>query len=850
MMHPLHEHIGRLIGEQVRERKIVVIYDEKRQLTSFFDELVEGRTGDLIDVTVGAARPKLHVCDGSFLKTRFAVEELVAGPIAPELLIYLPGMRHEPKMSLLAELEKAGKLYAPQPLKLMTRHVLKQRFHETAIDDMLRSDALTYADYARLAQIDANGGGGSLLKSVFRETDTASILTVWLASDEQDTEIEAKGATGELRGLLEAKLGIASPAEAPSRRLRAIVGRFVLANEFRSDLAPGACLTPDAAQALGEIPTAAGDQEHLVREIAKRLRERHAENYVKMAEQVAGDLGFSEESVSGAHLGAVDTFAFEERAVSVECFERIAKGQFAAARAIIKTRQRSFWIERNVERVQVWQICQRMIEVGEAAEATVSTIARGNGNPRKWVERYTADQDGWFTLDHAQRKLETILHLVDDHIDERAKAKVRAVYDDAVQRMNVGFANALESTDWTVPEVLHQTRIWPEIVASRPTPVAVFAVDAMRYEMGRELLARMKGVEGTIRPAIAALPSITPIGMAALLPGASASFSIANRGAKFGATVEGVFLPDLTARQRYLKTHRPDLVDITLDEVIQLGAKRLKGKVEGASLVFVRSTEIDAAGEGNSLYARRVMENVVEDLARAIRRLGDAGVEQFVVTADHGFLHFAEDLPESMRCDAPGGQTADLHRRCWIGRGGTTPPGSIRIPGARLGYATDLDVVVPRGAAVFRSGGDLAYHHGGASLQELVIPVLTFRLTGSAEVKLEKNVVTVSHEDAVTNRIFVVKISLGGGGTANMFEEQRAVRPIALFENKPGAVVMAVVGADAEGGRVLLKPKTEATVAFRLTNEDAENLQIQVLDADSDAVLYSSSKPLPVRLGV
>src|SRR4029077_16578845 len=117
--------------------------------------------------------------------------------------------------------------------------------------------------------------------------------------------------------------------------------------------------------------------------------------------------------------------------------------------------------------------------------------------------------------------------------------------------------------------------------------------------------------------------------------------------------------------------------------------------------------------------------------ARAIRKLAAAGVEHAVVTADHGHLFFPSDRDESMRIDSPGGDEVDLHRRCWIGRGGATPAGCVRVSAAELGYDSDLDFVFPQGCGVFKAGGDLAFHHGGPSLQELVIPVLTVRMKAS-----------------------------------------------------------------------------------------------------------------------
>src|SRR2546427_12362541 len=92
---------------------------------------------------------------------------------------------------------------------------------------------------------------------------------------------------------------------------------------------------------------------------------------------------------------------------------------------------------------------------------------------------------------------------------------------------------------------MHQTRISSEIVAERPKPVAYFLVDAMRFEMGLELSERLpKTAEVGVRHAIGALPSITPLGMAALQPGAAASFSLVEQGAKLVARIDDAVLPD------------------------------------------------------------------------------------------------------------------------------------------------------------------------------------------------------------------------------------------------------------------------------------------------------------------
>jgi hypothetical protein len=297
----------------------------------------------------------------------------------------------------------------------------------------------------------------------------------------------------------------------------------------------------------------------------------------------------------------------------------------------------------------------------------------------------------------------------------------------------------------------------------------------------------------------------------------------------------------------------PKLVDITLDELLSLQPSKLAKKIDGAQVVVVRSQEIDHAGEtGFTFQARQVMDTVIDNLARAIRKLAAAGVEQAVVSADHGHLFFASDRDESMRTDAPGGDTVDLHRRCWIGRGGATPPGCVRVAASALGYASDLEFVFPTGSGVIKAGGDLAFHHGGLSLQELIVPVLTVRTKVRESARPAAGPISASGlPDAVTNRIFSVTLALGEKqmmlGATGM-----VVRPLLMSAGKQvGAVGMAVdAELDRATGCVKLEPNKPITVAFLLGDESAASVRVIVQDPATDAELYRSPTDIPVRLGV
>src|SRR5262249_18886216 len=147
-------------------------------------------------------------------------------------------------------------------------------------------------------------------------------------------------------------------------------------------------------------------------------------------------------------------------------------------------------------------------------------------------------------------RLEAWVTNLDEEPEERPLGVVRRAYEDACAAMAEGFSRALAKAAWSIPEVLHQTRIHAEVLSSRPKPVAYFLVDAMRFEMGVDLAERLpKAAEVSTRPAVAALPTITPVGMAALLPGASGSFSVIEQTGRLGARIDDAFLPDLASRK-------------------------------------------------------------------------------------------------------------------------------------------------------------------------------------------------------------------------------------------------------------------------------------------------------------
>ena len=850
-MHPLHDYVAKQLADKLKSRRVVIWYDERSEFQPFVNEVRGGPRGtsEPVQVTVSGATARLAEYAGSMFEMRAIVEPHVSRDTPTALVAYLPGCVRDRRASVLMEIEKAGTTWEPQ-LKQLAKNVLLQKYTLGVVDEMLPYDRkVSYDDLAGAVAGSADRDPPSILKSIFHDTTgNDALLAAWIVNDSRDVEIESKDATRELAKLIKARLGLELPMNAGLTKLRAVTLRYVFAGEFRLHLS---CEPP--ASLDGVAKPATKDEEAAIRELARRLRSAYPDAYAALADRVEEELGLKAAKLPPDALGAIDTFRFEERALLRHPGELIAGKKFNEALELVAGREQSFWLDRDVSRKAQWEATRRMAELGSVAVQVRAAVNKMSGDARAWLDAYTG-KDGWYRLDQAQRRLEAWIANLDEEPEERPLAVVRRAYEDACYVMADGFTKALAKAGWTVAGALHQTRVFSEVVSEQPKPVAYFLVDAMRFEMGVELAERLpKSSEVAVRAALGALPSITPIGMAALMPGASASFSVVAQGQKLGGCIDESFLPDLASRKKFAAACVPKLVDFALDELLSLQPSRLARKLNGAQVVVVRSQEIDHAGEtGFTFQARQVMDTVIDNLARAIRKLAAASVEHVVVAADHGHLFFAADRDESMRTDAPGGSTVELHRRCWIGRGGSTPPGCVRVTASALGYVSDLEFVFPTASGVFRTGGDLAYHHGGASLQELVIPVVIVRTKIRESRRAFAAPVTASAlPDAVTNRIFSVTLTFGEkqlmlGATGIQ------VRPLLMSAGKQVGAMGMAVGAhfDAASGCVMLEPDKPVTVAFLLTDESVASLRIVVQDPATDAELYRSPTDIPVRLGV
>lgn len=383
--------------------------------------------------------------------------------------------------------------------------------------------------------------------------------------------------------------------------------------------------------------------------------------------------------------------------------------------------------------------------------------------------------------------------------------------------------------------------------------MAYFIVGALRYEMGLELVEGLKGeFDVTIRPGVAQLPTITAVGMAALMPGADQGMELTETaGGRMAVAVHSSLLRDRASRIKHLQAKvGVDVLALKLKELVKPSRKR-QMEVKDAGFILVTSQEIDQFGEEieDESEARVIMDEVLDKLRKAIRNLSALGVQAFIVCADHGHL-FGETIDGGMLMDPPGGKTAELHRRVWIGQGGTTGDGFVRMPASLLHLGGPFELAFPRGLGCFKiKGGGGAYCHGGASLQELVIPVITLKPRTVPPYSLKTTAVKLALEKAkVTARFFSITATyhrLHGIGSSEEIRVKVAVR---ANRKEVGVVAMAAYGFEEGTKEILLRDGQPNALTLMLTEDKGfEHITVHVLDAISQ-VEMAKSEPLPVSL--
>jgi hypothetical protein len=540
--------------------------------------------------------------------------------------------------------------------------------------------------------------------------------------------------------------------------------------------------------------------------------------------------------------------AIEEALLSqqIERYERIDSDVVLLARELasgfteIAERARNFWGRRADRRVQWGQLH----ELAEAA----CVLTHYHSTPHTWatardmIDAYAHDiwriERAGETLFRETRGISDPMHKI--------RARLRRAYQRIIDDLGKEFSQRLDAAGPALELDVSSAgeRVLKELAEKKQPPTALVILDAFRFELARRLAEHLQQHDPPERlevaPALAPIPSITAIGMAFALPIPRSKLHVAwatGKHPNWSVTTDG-WSGDLTVadnRRRWLTEKGGAKACLTTNEVLE-GA-RLRDLGEPAKLIFVYGDEIDRDGHEGSLEITGADDHL-ERYASVVRTLRAAGYARIIVTTDHGFFHWQPEPDE--RDDMPrGDDILYSSRRAVVGRSLTHATAlRLRVP------CSDLEVFVPRSVNAFRTYGALGFFHGGATLQELVIPVLLAVWSG----KRKKTPVSLRKLEFITS--LQPRLELVSGVQSGLFVDGSLL---------PRSVLVRVVAQDIlvfhHHEPVTVDPHSgkPATVTLKLVDPSPDvavgtPLRIEVRDADNGDFLVAMDTVLKVEI--
>lgn len=828
----------KVLEPRLREKQVVVLYDD---------------AGRYHDLAKSAASDKIRVIDASdsVVEAREAAMEAVTAlgtqpEKASSVLVYVPGSPptdDEARTSdFFSALAAAGDFFPNGDGDSYLNLCLSAK-----PDFGTRIRELFAGGEPSFEAVDAIGDGGGRfprLKTELGCESNAEILATFMAPrEEQEPPLKRTGSCRrEALDFLRQVIGF-QPKEATASwsLIRSELWRFVLFSEFVFDL------PVELPDSLSTVARAPGEVVDLINRVCESLRDgaRTRPIYLEESERIAAELGLEEEMVEVRDLGVRDTFSFEERSFLAGYIDALRAGDHARAEAIASARKHSVWVQES-DRQLLWTLAERALELRRGLADFDRELSEVKPETSELIAFYTGRG---YRLDQRHRYFEETLAEIDEDSEDidRLVEECRLGYRQAVDRLQRLFMAAVRKSGWPVNGVpaagsLFDSRVRP-LLAEKDAKVAVLWVDALRYELAVALNESLADQQKTdLATVCGALPSITPVGMAALLPNA-AGLPQKMKDGKLTPHLGERPVASAQDRVAVLAGEFGDrFIDVPLDELVKKGgAKAFRDKVAHKALMLVRYHRIDLDGEKHAPDLFDTLKRHTDNLLKAVRRLGDLGYRDIFLFTDHGFLVFAE-RDHGNKATKPDGNWLLEKDRVLVGSA-TENPETVRFAAADLGVAGEAEhLVFPKTLATFVEG--VLYYHGGLSIQECVLPALHVRSRKSDELGRPTWDLQLGYRGKTTGVATTRRPMIEVAAFSDHIFKQDIVFKLVALDGTGEIVGTAASGenTDKNTGYVTVQTGQTAKIPLRLADDFNGTLEVRAQDPDTGKFLGNAVK--------
>ena len=423
---------------------------------------------------------------------------------------------------------------------------------------------------------------------------------------------------------------------------------------------------------------------------------------------------------------------------------------------VVRQRQESLWKAKYAKLYEAIQSASELL-------AAIAGLPHAIASADLGLEKYQSDwfridqQYRWFT--HAyqtadfQQPLESLKVEVDKQYANKYLYDFGGCWQQALEPVGEWKSSALS------PQARFFERYVAPVVKDGRTKAVVIISDGMRYEVADELASMIRSedrFDASLSAVLGSLPSYTQLGMASLLPQSSLELDPN----ALPVLADGKPTNGTANRDKVLQAVNGHA--IAASDVLAMPGDELRELYKQHQIFYVYHDRIDAAGD-KAATERTVFEaadETLRELLLLVKKWTNANATNILLTADHGFLY--QDIPleksyyvsESPQGDA----VTKINRRYVLGRALKPSPSFMTFTSAQAGLTGDIDIQIPKSIhRIPLPGAGTRYVHGGASLQEIVVPVVTVNKKRKSDVR-RVNVDLMPETDKITTGQLAVKL--------------------------------------------------------------------------------------------
>ena len=554
-----------------------------------------------------------------------------------------------------------------------------------------------------------------------------------------------------------------------------------------------------------------------------------------LARQAEADLDYADQAAEAllSELVATDIFEAGEKEIIRRLIVSIAT-QTVAPREIADT-------IRNRRRDSVWfDDYATLYAALSAASELLPAIRSARIDASSFDEGFTRYRDDLYRVDQLYRQY-TLASKTAEYKQplEALNEQVENAYvTDFLSKLGISWQQQVDQVaKWRTFALTSQSAFYDRYVAplirgGRKKAVVVIS-DALRYEVAEELASRIRGenkYDAKIEAMLGVLPSYTQLGMAALLP----HKTLAHSAGGDPVLVDGQPSNGTANRSKILASVGGAAIQAT--ELLKMKPAERRDLYASHQVLYVYHDTIDATGDKAVSEHRtfKAAADAIDEVIDIVKKLTSANATNIFVTADHGFLYQESKLaPQFNLTVKPQGEKIVVeNRRYVLGLGLKEDAAFRRFLPEQLGLSSDLEVQIPNSICrIVKPGAGFQFVHGGASLQEIVVPVISIN-KGRSDTVESVNVDIHPESDKITTGQVVVKLFQQSPVT-----DQRVARKLRagiyfgdlLISNEPGLLfdVESDEGRDRfQSVRLLLSKEADAannhSVEFRLSEPIGE----------------------------